>query len=444
MFGTLSNSSSRLAGESVVAALALAVDAPTANDSLTGSSSSSSSASSSDDEDPLWSGQDGLNSLAALDRALNGLILAPAGASSTSSKASSSASKASSSSSRSKSKSSHKRNPSSTSGAAAAAGPAVVSIHCESDWERELAAAAANQQLLVVKVEAAQSLTHNSLPTELNTYAPHTELLSSFSLLGNSGPAAPVTFTSAYDFSPASIRASSGGAVAAAPVASSSPTCQLDSPVHHWYRQLAGQYASCGASSKLRFLSLQSDAPRAKALCRRLGVGGPLSVLLVEPTSGRQMLQVVGIKVEQELPSALLYFGDVDTQGAAPSQLLPQLSSKEQLVAHTSTADVSVVAFHMHAAPPCVRSYSRLYDAAQGSAGRVPFAVMDVDCSDECTALGNELGLQRLPTYVVFKAGQEVCRLARSSERKQLQEVLQQQLTGSAAAAAAEAAQAAA
>jgi hypothetical protein len=154
-------SSSRLAGEPVVASLALAVDAPAATDSLPSfSSSNSSSASSSDDEDALWGAQDGLNSLAALDRALNGLILAPAGASSTSTKASSSTSKAasSSSSSKSKSKASSKRSSSSSSGTAAAAGPAVVSIHCESDWERELAAAAANQQLVVVKVEAAQSL----------------------------------------------------------------------------------------------------------------------------------------------------------------------------------------------------------------------------------------------------------------------------------------------
>jgi hypothetical protein len=150
----------------VVASLAVAVEAPTAADSLTSfdSSNSSSSVSSSDDEDPLWVGQDGLNSLAALDRALNGLILAPAGASSTSSKASSTSGKASSSSgSKSKNKSSKssssKRSSSSSSGGVAAtAGPAVVSIYCESDWERELAAAAANQQLLVVKVEAAQSL----------------------------------------------------------------------------------------------------------------------------------------------------------------------------------------------------------------------------------------------------------------------------------------------
>jgi hypothetical protein len=146
--------------------------------------------------------------------------------------------------------------------------------------------------------------THNSLPTELNTYAPHPELLNSFSLLGSSGPATPTTFTSAYDFAPASLRSSSSTSIVAAAVPSSSPTCQLDSPVHHWYQQLAGKYASSGSGSgKLRFLSLQSDAPRAKALCRRLGVGGPLSVLLVEPGSGRQVLQLVGNKVEQYLPS---------------------------------------------------------------------------------------------------------------------------------------------
>jgi hypothetical protein len=79
-----------------------------------------------------------------------------------------------------------------------------------------------------------------------------------------------------------------------------------------------------------------------------------------------------------------------------------------------------------------VQSYSRLYEAAQSSIASIPFAVMDVDCSEECTALSNELGLERLPTYVVYKAGKEVCRLARSSERKQLQEVLQQQMAGAA------------
>uniref|UniRef100_A0A383WFA0 Thioredoxin domain-containing protein n=1 Tax=Tetradesmus obliquus TaxID=3088 RepID=A0A383WFA0_TETOB len=441
-------SSSRLAGEPVVASLALALEAPTVTDSLhTGFNSSSSSASSSDDEDPLWGSQGGLNSLAALDRALNGLILAPAGVSSNSGSSSKPSSSGAISSSSKSSKSSSSKRSSSSSSAAAAAGPAMMSIYCEGDWERELAAAAAHQQLLVVKVEAAQSLmrsssrvdptlrfqTNNSLPTALNTYAPHPELLSSFSLLGSAGPATPATFTSAYDFAPASLRGSSSSVVAAAAVSSSSQACQLDSPVHQWYQQLAGQYSS----SRLRFLSLQSDAPRAKALCRRLGVGGPLSVLLVEPGSGRQVLQLVGNKVEAELPAALLYFGDVDAAGAAPSQLLPQLTSKEQLEAHTSSADLSVVAFHMHAAPPCVRSYSRIYEAARSSAGSIPFAVMDVDSSEACTALSNELGLERLPTLVVYKGGKEVCRLEKSSERKQLQEVLQQQVAASTAVAAA-------
>ncbi|WIA14325.1 hypothetical protein OEZ85_002855 [Tetradesmus obliquus] len=440
-------SSSRLAGEPVVASLALALEAPTVTDSLHTGFDSSSSASSSDDEDPLWGSQGGLNSLAALDRALNGLILAPAGVSSSSSSSSKPSSSGAVSSSSKSSKSSNSKRSSSNSSAAAAAGPAMVSIYCEGDWERELAAAAAHQQLLVVKVEAAQSLmrsssrvdptlrfqTNNSLPTALNTYAPHPELLSSFSLLGSAGPATPATFTSAYDFAPASMRGSSSSVVAAAAVSSSSQACQLDSPVHHWYQQLAGRYSS----SRLRFLSLQSDAPRAKALCRRLGVGGPLSVLLVEPGSGRQVLQLVGNKVEADLPAALLYFGDVDAAGAAPSQLLPQLTSKEQLESHTSSADLSVVAFHMHAAPPCVRSYSRIYEAARSSAGSIPFAVMDVDSSEACTALSNELGLERLPTLVVYKGGKEVCRLEKSSERKQLQEVLQQQVDASAAVAAA-------
>jgi hypothetical protein len=47
----------------------------------------------------------------------------------------------------------------------------MVTIHCESDWERELAAAAANQQLVVVKVEAAQSLVSACCLKEFDVYA---------------------------------------------------------------------------------------------------------------------------------------------------------------------------------------------------------------------------------------------------------------------------------
>lgn len=85
---------------------------------------------------------------------------------------------------------------------------------------------------------------------------------------------------------------------------------RLDSPVHRWYVDLAQQYVS-GSVSKglactpLKFLSLQSDSPRAKALCRKLGVSECLSVLVVDPSTGRKMLEVCGTKIEQELPSGV-------------------------------------------------------------------------------------------------------------------------------------------
>jgi hypothetical protein len=47
--------------------------------------------------------------------------------------------------------------------AAAAAAPAVTVIHCEADYERELEAAAALQQLLVVKVESSQHLVRGGM-----------------------------------------------------------------------------------------------------------------------------------------------------------------------------------------------------------------------------------------------------------------------------------------
>lgn len=91
----------------------------------------------------------------------------------------------------------------------------------------------------------------------------------------------------------------------------SGQVCRLDSPVHHWYQGLAAQYHSRSSSngdkavkSPLRFLSLQSDGPRAKALCRRLGVfDAALSAMVFDPSSGRKVLEVCGTKVEQELPA---------------------------------------------------------------------------------------------------------------------------------------------
>lgn len=89
--------------------------------------------------------------------------------------------------------------------------------------------------------------------------------------------------------------------------ASSSSSSEPFSPVHAWFKQLATQYAhSAAAASRLspvRFLSLQSDSPRARAVCRRLGVSAPLAVVLVDAASGRKLQEVCGAKIEQELPN---------------------------------------------------------------------------------------------------------------------------------------------
>ena len=95
---------------------------------------------------------------------------------------------------------------------------------------------------------------------------------------------------------------------------------------------------------------------------------------------------------------------------------------------YRTSSDVSVVAFHMHSAPPCVKTYGVLYQAACTNSSSVSFAVMDIDSSSEHCELSAELNLQRLPTYLIYKGGKEVARLARTSERKRLGEVLQQVL----------------
>lgn len=88
----------------------------------------------------------------------------------------------------------------------------------------------------------------------------------------------------------------------------------------------------------------------------------------------------------------------------------------------------------MHAAPPCIRSYARMHAVAQqyaGAAGEpgVAFAVMDVDVVAEGAAVSSKLGLPTcLPTYVVYRAGEEVARLSSSPDRRRLGEVLAQQV----------------
>lgn len=105
-----------------------------------------------------------------------------------------------------------------------------------------------------------------------------------------------------------------------------------------------------------------------------------------------------------------------------------------------------MVAFHVHAAPPCVRSYARIFnvaqqytDAAAGSDGQqqqqptVAFGVMDVDVVPEGAAVSSNVNLQNLPTYVIYHDGQEVARLSSSPDRRQLGEVLAQQVAAAAA-----------
>lgn len=95
-----------------------------------------------------------------------------------------------------------------------------------------------------------------------------------------------------------------------------------------------------------------------------------------------------------------------------------------------SSSQLAVAAFHVHAAPPCVRSYAECHAVAQqypGAAGTSPsvaFGVMDVDMAAESGAVSSKLGLQHLPTYVIYQDGQEVARLSSSPDRRRLGEVL--------------------
>lgn len=92
----------------------------------------------------------------------------------------------------------------------------------------------------------------------------------------------------------------------------------------------------------------------------------------------------------------------------------------------------------MHAAPPCIKTYGVLYDAARSNTKLgVSFAVMDIDSTPEHCELAAELELQRLPTYVVYQGGKEVARLASTSERKRLGGVLADVLAEPALAVAA-------
>lgn len=81
------------------------------------------------------------------------------------------------------------------------------------------------------------------------------------------------------------------------------------SPAHAWFCGLAAAHAAgaaaagLGARPPLRFVSLQSDPPRAKALCRQLGVSASLSAAIVDPCSGRKLTELCGRRMQDELPA---------------------------------------------------------------------------------------------------------------------------------------------
>jgi hypothetical protein len=93
---------------------------------------------------------------------------------------------------------------------------------------------------------------------------------------------------------------------------SSSNSSEPFSPVHAWYKQLAAQYAhsaaAAGQASPVRFLSVQCDGARARAVARRLGVSAPLAVVLVDAASGRKLQEVFGAKIQTELPNGGCWF----------------------------------------------------------------------------------------------------------------------------------------
>jgi thioredoxin-like negative regulator of GroEL len=87
----------------------------------------------------------------------------------------------------------------------------------------------------------------------------------------------------------------------------------------------------------------------------------------------------------------------------------------------------------MHTVAQQLRSTSSTAAAGQApgstsSTSSVCFGVMDVDVAPEGGAVSSALGLQQLPTYVIYSQGVEVARLSSSPDRRRLGEVLGQLL----------------
>jgi hypothetical protein len=161
--------------------------------------------------------------------------------------------------------------------------------------------------------------THTNLPTQLNAYLPHSDLNQGFAYMSNTASSSSSNSSSSgtsevlasmginLGAPGAQERNSSSMGPSSSLFANSSSGGEPFSPVHAWYKQLAAQYAhsaaSAGRASPVRFLSLQCDSARARAVARRLGTSAPLAAVLLDASSGRKLQEVCGAKIEQELPN---------------------------------------------------------------------------------------------------------------------------------------------
>jgi hypothetical protein len=150
--------------------------------------------------------------------------------------------------------------------------------------------------------------THTSLPPQLQAYMPHNDYTGTSSSNSSNGNTAEVLASMGINLGmPASSSSTHGMGSPSSSLfgSSSTPSGELFSPVHAWYKQLAAQYAHSaaveGRTSPVRFVALQCDP--AHAVARRLGVSSNLAVVLVDPATGRKLQEVCGTKIEQELPN---------------------------------------------------------------------------------------------------------------------------------------------
>lgn len=149
--------------------------------------------------------------------------------------------------------------------------------------------------------------THTSLPPQLQAYMPHNDYTGTSSSNSSGGTAEVLASMGINLGMPASGSSTHGMGSPSSSLfgGSSTPSGELFSPVHAWYKQLAAQYAHSaaaeGRTSPVRFVALQCDP--AHAVARRLGVSSNLAVVLVDPATGRKLQEVCGTKIEQELPN---------------------------------------------------------------------------------------------------------------------------------------------